>query len=65
MENVHLLYRKLNSATWKDHFPFPFVDQMSERLVGHAYYCFLDEYLGYNQIAVALEGQEQIALTCP
>ncbi|XP_059451092.1 uncharacterized protein LOC132181880 [Corylus avellana] len=36
-------YRKLNAATRKDHFPLPFIDQMVERLAGHAYYCFLDE----------------------
>nr|GEW54942.1 reverse transcriptase domain-containing protein [Tanacetum cinerariifolium] len=36
-------YRKLNEATWKDHFPLPFMDQMLERLAGNQYYCFLDE----------------------
>ena len=45
-------YRKLNEAIWKDHFPLPFMDQMLERLAGQAYYCFLDEYSGYNQIVV-------------
>ncbi|XP_019435123.1 PREDICTED: uncharacterized protein LOC109341637 [Lupinus angustifolius] len=35
-------YRKLNAATRKDHFPLPFMDQMIERLVGRAFYCFLD-----------------------
>ena len=48
-------YRKLNAATRKDHFPLPFIDQMLVRLVGRAYYCFLDGYSGYNQIAIALE----------
>jgi hypothetical protein len=41
-------YRKLNTATRKDHFPLPFIDQMVERLAGHEYYCFLDGYSGYN-----------------
>jgi len=41
-------YRKLNAATRKDHFSLPFIDQMVERLAGHAYYCFLDGYLRYN-----------------
>ena len=45
-------YRKLNS-TRKDHFPLPFIDQMLERLAGHSHYCFLDGYLGYNQIVIA------------
>ncbi|XP_057755653.1 uncharacterized protein LOC130974825 [Arachis stenosperma] len=35
-------YGKLNEATQKDHFPLPFMDQMLERLAGHAYYYFLD-----------------------
>ena len=39
-------YRKLNDATRKDYFPLPFIDQMLERLAGHAYYCFLDGYSG-------------------
>ena len=47
-------YRKLNSATRKDHFPLPFIDQMLERIAGHAFYCFLDGYSGYNQIVIAL-----------
>nr|GFC22248.1 reverse transcriptase domain-containing protein [Tanacetum cinerariifolium] len=40
-------YRKLNEATRKDHFPFPFTDQMLERLAGNEYYCFLDGFSGY------------------
>jgi len=28
------------------------MDQMLERLAWQAYYCFLDGYSGYNQIAV-------------
>ncbi|XP_020203761.1 uncharacterized protein LOC109789258 [Cajanus cajan] len=58
-------YRKLNKATRKDHFPLPFMDQMLERLAGQAYYCFLDGYSGYNQIAVDPEDQEKTAFTCP
>ena len=48
-------YWKLNKATRKDHFPLPFLDQMLDKLVGHEYYCFLDGYFGYNQIAIAPE----------
>ncbi|CAA7040963.1 unnamed protein product [Microthlaspi erraticum] len=43
-------YRKLNSASRKDHFPLPFIDQMLERLANHPFYCFLDGYSGFFQI---------------
>ena len=58
-------YRKLNTATRKDHFPLPFIDQMLDRLAGHPHFCFLDGYSGYNQIAIALEDQEKTTFTCP
>uniref|UniRef100_A0A2N9FJE9 Integrase catalytic domain-containing protein n=1 Tax=Fagus sylvatica TaxID=28930 RepID=A0A2N9FJE9_FAGSY len=35
-------YWKLNSATRKDHFPLPFIDQILERVASHEYYYFLD-----------------------
>ena len=38
---------------------------MLDRLVGHKYYCFLDGYSGYNQIAIAPEDQEKTTFTCP
>ncbi|XP_038902347.1 uncharacterized protein LOC120088980 [Benincasa hispida] len=41
-------YRKLNTTTKIDHFPFPFIDQMLDRLAGKGFYCFLDGYSGYN-----------------
>ena len=58
-------YRKLNTATRKDHFPLPFIDQMLNRLVGHPHFCFLDGYSGYNQIAIAPEDQEKTTFTYP
>ena len=51
--------------TRKYHFPLPFIDQMLDRLVGNEYLCFLDGYLRYNQIAIALEDQEKTTFTCP
>lgn len=38
---------------------------MHKKLSGHLYYCFLDGYLGYNQIAIALEDLEKTMFTCP
>ena len=52
-------YRKLNKATRKDHFPLPFLDQMLDRIAGYEYYCFLDGYSGYNQIAIAPEAASE------
>ncbi|CAN6711735.1 unnamed protein product [Malus baccata var. baccata] len=51
-------YRKLNATTRKNHFPLSFIDQMLETLAGHAFYCFLDGYSGYNQIVIASDDQE-------
>ena len=58
-------YRKLNAATRKDHFPLPFIDQMVERLAGHKYYCFLDDYSAYNQVPVDPKNQKKTTFTCP
>ncbi|KAL4273752.1 hypothetical protein GQ457_13G015170 [Hibiscus cannabinus] len=58
-------YRKLNKATKKDHFPLPFIDQMLDRLAGKEFYCLLDGYSRYNQIAIAPEDQEKTTFTCP
>nr|GEW20145.1 putative ribonuclease H-like domain-containing protein [Tanacetum cinerariifolium] len=56
-------YRKLNEATWKDHFPLPFMDQMLEKLAGNQYYCFLDSFFGYFQIPIDPKYQEKTTFT--
>ena len=58
-------YRKLNTATRKDHYPLSFIDQMLDRLARHPYFCFLDGYYDYNQIAIAPKDQEKTTFTCP
>ncbi|XP_071904284.1 uncharacterized protein [Coffea arabica] len=58
-------YRRLNAVTKKDHFPLPFIDQMVERLDCRDYYCFLDGFSGYFQIAIAPDDQEKTTFTCP
>ncbi|RVW91399.1 Retrovirus-related Pol polyprotein from transposon 17.6 [Vitis vinifera] len=40
-------------------------DKVLEKVVGHDYYCFLDGYSSYFQIAIALEDQEKTTFTCP
>ena len=58
-------YRKLNTATKKDHFPLSFNDEMLERLAKHSYFCFLDGYSGYHQILIHLDDQSKTTFTCP
>ena len=62
---VCINYIKLNTATRKDHYPLPFINQMLDMLAGHPHYCFLDGYFGYNKIAIAPEDQEKTTFTCP
>ncbi|KAL4304435.1 hypothetical protein GQ457_10G009330 [Hibiscus cannabinus] len=38
---------------------------MLEKLSGKQFYCFLDGYSGYNQIAIAPEYQSKTTFTCP
>ena len=59
-------YRMLNKATRKDHFPFPFIDEMLEWLAKHSYFCYLDGYSGYHhQIAIHPDDQNKTTFTCP
>ncbi|KAA3461653.1 Transposon Ty3-I Gag-Pol polyprotein [Gossypium australe] len=58
-------YQKLNKATRKNHFPLPFINQILDRLVEKAFYCFLDGYSMYNQIAIAPTDQEKTTFTYP
>ena len=58
-------YRKLNVVIRKDHFPFPFIDQVLKRVSGHPFYCFLDGYFGYFQIEIDVEDQEKTTFICP
>ncbi|KAL4368391.1 hypothetical protein GQ457_05G022220 [Hibiscus cannabinus] len=39
--------------------------RMLDRLAGKQFYCFLDGYSGYNQIAIAPEDQSKTTFTCP
>ncbi|RDY11035.1 Retrovirus-related Pol polyprotein, partial [Mucuna pruriens] len=52
-------------VTRKDHFPFPFIDQVLEKLAGKSHYCFLDGFSGYMQIYIAPEDQHKTTFTCP
>ena len=58
-------YKKLNTATRKDHYLLPFIYQMLDRLAEHSHYYFLNGYSGYNLIAIALEDWKKTKFTCP
>ncbi|GKE26191.1 DNA-directed DNA polymerase [Tanacetum coccineum] len=58
-------YRKLNDATWKYHFPLPFMDQMLKRLARNDFYCFLDGFSSYFQIPINPKDQEKTTFICP
>ena len=38
---------------------------MLDRIAEKGWYCFLDGYLGYNQISIVPEDQEKTTFTCP
>ena len=63
--SIYIDYKMLNKATRKDHFPLPFIYQMLDRLAAHEFYCFLDGYSGYNQIAITPKDQENTTFTYP
>ena len=52
-------YRKLNKATCKDHFSFPLIDQMLERLAKNSYLCYLDGHWGFRQILIHPSDQDK------
>lgn len=47
----------------RDHFPMLLMDQILDRQAEKGWYYFLDGYLGYNQIMIALEDQEKTNYT--
>jgi len=58
-------YRELSKATKKDHFRFPFIDQVLDGLAGKKFFSFLDGFSGYNQIQIRPEDQDKTTFTCP
>lgn len=58
-------YYKLNETKKKDHFSLPLIDQMLDRLAGKKFFCFLNDYSGYNHIKIATKDQHKIMFTCP
>ena len=58
-------YPKLNAVTKKDHFVLPFIHQILDKFSGQGFYCFLDGYSGYSQLAIHPDDQKKMTFTCP
>jgi hypothetical protein len=48
-------FRKLNMITKKDFYPLPFIDEIINIVAKHEVCTFLDGFLGYHQILIALK----------
>lgn len=61
---IRVDYIKLNKATIKYHLSLSFINPMLDGLARKEYYCFLDGYSRYNQIAIAPKYKEKTKFTC-
>ena len=52
-------FRDLNKANPKDDFPLPHIDLLVDSTAGHSMLSFMDGFLGYNKILMALEDMEK------
>ena len=55
----------LNKASPKDDFPLPHIYILVDNTVGHALLSFMDGFLEYNQIKMALEDMEKTSFITP
>ena len=55
----------LNKASPKDDFPLPHIDILVDNTAGHALLSFMDGFLGYNQIKMALEDMKKTSFITP
>ncbi len=53
-------FKKLNATTKKDPYPLPFTYEVLNTTARYEAYSFLDGYLGYHQISIALEDRYKI-----
>lgn len=58
-------FRKLNKETIKIHKQLPLINDIMESMSANSYFCFLDGYYGYSQIAIQPEDKQKTTLTCP
>jgi len=58
---IYINFKKLNVATKKLPYPLPFIDEVLNTVVEYEAYSFLDGYLGYHPIFIALKDRYKIA----
>ena len=51
---MYVDFRDLNKACPKDDFSLPHIDVIVDSVASSAIYSFMDEFLGYNQIMMAV-----------
>ena len=49
---VRINLKKVNAAAIKDHYPFPIIEHLLERVTKKEAYSFLDRFFGYNQVTI-------------
>jgi hypothetical protein len=57
---IYINFQKVNVATKKDPYPLPFTNEMLNTIAKYESF-FLDGYLGYHQIFIALKNKYKIA----
>ncbi|MCO5561161.1 hypothetical protein L7F22_014782 [Adiantum nelumboides] len=58
-------FKPLNTATKKDPYPLPFIDQILDSVAGHERYSVCDGYSGYFQLKIAVEDQRKTTFITP
>ena len=56
-------FKDLNKACPKDDFPLPHIDVIVDSATSSAMYSFIDRFLGYNQIMMAVIDKIKIPFT--
>ena len=52
-------YRDLNRANPKDNFSLPHINTLVDNMAKHSLFSFMDRFLGYNQIRMAITDMEK------
>ena len=58
-------FQDLNKTSPKDDFSLPHIDILVDNTAGHALLSFMDRFLRYNQIKMALEDMEKTSFITP